>query len=502
MKVAPQYEAGKEVVAGSGCLACHKLGENGNNGPGPELTHIAAADPARRDRPLGGDRPRYHALLPRPAAEEAQRARRFPLLTRLSPLRDSAQFAGQVNRMFDRVAGRYDLLNSVMTRGPAPSLARAGRRSGRARPRRLGARRLLRHRRPGARAGRPGRAGRPRRRLRLLRADARPGPGEGARASGAAASASSGPMRCSLPYDAGRFDAVTVGFGVRNFADLDAGLREMARVLRPGGRLVVLEITQPTPPAFLDLLLALVRPHRAGARHALRRSGGLLLPARVGAQLPRPRAAWPRRWTRPASSGSAGRSSPAGSSRSTAASRQGDPPLRRPAAGHRGPRRLEPLAAGAAGRGRGAAARAGRRPRRAARPRDAATTLAAGGKRLRPLLVLLCAGADGGEEAVRAAAAIELVHMATLVHDDVLDAAPLRRGQPTVAATSGRDRADGGRRPALLARLRPARRARETCARSRCSRRLGRACPRRAGPAPRRLRHRRSPSSATWSAAG
>jgi geranylgeranyl pyrophosphate synthase len=72
---------------------------------------------------------------------------------------------------------------------------------------------------------------------------------------------------------------------------------------------------------------------------------------------------------------------------------------------------------------------------------DAAATLAAGGKRLRPLLVLLCAGADGGEEVVRAAAAIELVHMATLVHDDVLDAAPLRRGQATIAATAGRDRA-------------------------------------------------------------
>jgi geranylgeranyl pyrophosphate synthase len=72
---------------------------------------------------------------------------------------------------------------------------------------------------------------------------------------------------------------------------------------------------------------------------------------------------------------------------------------------------------------------------------DLATTLASGGKRLRPLLVLLCAGADGGEEAVRAAAAIELVHMATLVHDDVLDAAPLRRGQPTIAAVSGRARA-------------------------------------------------------------
>ncbi|HWM54426.1 MAG TPA: polyprenyl synthetase family protein [Solirubrobacterales bacterium] len=72
---------------------------------------------------------------------------------------------------------------------------------------------------------------------------------------------------------------------------------------------------------------------------------------------------------------------------------------------------------------------------------DAAATLAAGGKRLRPMLVLLCAGADGGEEAVRAAAAVELVHMASLVHDDVLDAAPLRRGHPTVVASAGRERA-------------------------------------------------------------
>ena len=72
---------------------------------------------------------------------------------------------------------------------------------------------------------------------------------------------------------------------------------------------------------------------------------------------------------------------------------------------------------------------------------DAAATLDAGGKRLRPMLVLLCAGPEGSAEAVRAAAAIELIHMATLVHDDVLDDAPLRRGLPTVAATSGRDRA-------------------------------------------------------------
>jgi demethylmenaquinone methyltransferase / 2-methoxy-6-polyprenyl-1,4-benzoquinol methylase len=51
-----------------------------------------------------------------------------------------------------------------------------------------------------------------------------------------------------LPYEDGRFDAATVGFGARNFSDLEQGLREMARVVRPGGRVVVLEITTPTKP--------------------------------------------------------------------------------------------------------------------------------------------------------------------------------------------------------------------------------------------------------------
>lgn len=49
-----------------------------------------------------------------------------------------------------------------------------------------------------------------------------------------------------LPYPDARFDAATVGFGARNFEDLARGLAEMTRVVRPGGRVVVLEITTPT----------------------------------------------------------------------------------------------------------------------------------------------------------------------------------------------------------------------------------------------------------------
>ena len=52
----------------------------------------------------------------------------------------------------------------------------------------------------------------------------------------------------ALPYADGEFDAVTVGFGARNFSDLGKGLAEMARVTRPGGRVVVLEITTPQKP--------------------------------------------------------------------------------------------------------------------------------------------------------------------------------------------------------------------------------------------------------------
>ena len=74
------------------------------------------------------------------------------------------------------------------------------------------------------------------------------------KASGRAAAPASSQLRfeaanaLALPYADGEFAAATVGFGSRNFSDLEAGLREMARVVRPGGRVVVLEITTPQRP--------------------------------------------------------------------------------------------------------------------------------------------------------------------------------------------------------------------------------------------------------------
>jgi geranylgeranyl pyrophosphate synthase len=69
-----------------------------------------------------------------------------------------------------------------------------------------------------------------------------------------------------------------------------------------------------------------------------------------------------------------------------------------------------------------------------------AETLESGGKRLRPALVYLCAPGPAQErpELAAAGAAVELVHMATLVHDDLLDASPLRRGRRTVWKAHGR----------------------------------------------------------------
>jgi demethylmenaquinone methyltransferase/2-methoxy-6-polyprenyl-1,4-benzoquinol methylase len=169
--------------------------------------------------------------------------------TRPQPSEQPTEFAKQVQAMFDRIAGKYDLLNSLMTAGLHHSW----------------------------------------RKRAVERTEASPGDsvldvccgtgdlsfelaGKVAPGGNVIGSDFSEPMldlarekaenrgspsvrfewadALDLPYDDGRFDAVTVGFGVRNFADRDRGLREMARVLKPGGRLVILEFTEPRHPPF------------------------------------------------------------------------------------------------------------------------------------------------------------------------------------------------------------------------------------------------------------
>lgn len=149
---------------------------------------------------------------------------------------------GQVRAMFDRIAGPYDLMNSVMTAGlhhrwrqRAADLARLS---------------------PGDRAldvatGTGDLA---------VELATRVGPGGEVVGSDfsegmlAVARRKAPELRwewgnaLELPYEDDTFAAATVGFGARNFSDLDRGLAEMARVVRPGGRVVVLEITTPTRP--------------------------------------------------------------------------------------------------------------------------------------------------------------------------------------------------------------------------------------------------------------
>jgi demethylmenaquinone methyltransferase / 2-methoxy-6-polyprenyl-1,4-benzoquinol methylase len=149
---------------------------------------------------------------------------------------------GQLKAMFDRIAGPYDLMNSVMTAGlhhhwrtRAVDLAGIG---------------------PGSRvldvatgtgdlaievAGRVAPGG------SVVGCDFSDGMLARARAKAPEITFEWGDA-LALDYPDDEFDAATVGFGARNFGDLDRGLAEMARVVRPGGRVVILEITTPTRP--------------------------------------------------------------------------------------------------------------------------------------------------------------------------------------------------------------------------------------------------------------
>jgi demethylmenaquinone methyltransferase / 2-methoxy-6-polyprenyl-1,4-benzoquinol methylase len=157
--------------------------------------------------------------------------------------------AVQVRAMFDRIAGVYDLMNTAMTAGlhhrwraRAVELARVG---------------------PGSRvldvatgtgdmaielARRVGPDG------EVVGSDFSEGMLDRARTKALGEQAHGVRPRFEwadamrLPYDEDSFDAATVGFGARNFDDLARGLSEMVRVVRPGGRVVVLEITNPTRP--------------------------------------------------------------------------------------------------------------------------------------------------------------------------------------------------------------------------------------------------------------
>ena len=163
------------------------------------------------------------------------------------PNRESGDFAVQVRGMFDRIAGVYDLMNTAMTAGMHHRWRERAAAMAELEPggsaldvccgtgdlalqltRRVGpegqvvgcdfSERMLDLAR--AKADRDGVAG-----IRFEWADA-----------------------LELPYADASFDAATIGFGARNLADLDRGLAELRRVVRPGGRLVILEITQPTRP--------------------------------------------------------------------------------------------------------------------------------------------------------------------------------------------------------------------------------------------------------------
>ena len=163
----------------------------------------------------------------------------------------------EVRAMFDRIAGVYDRMNTVMTAGLHHRWRRRAAELAELSP---GNRALDVATGTGdlafefARRVAPG--------GEVVATDFSERMLELARAKQSARDAAGAPVRfelanaLSLPYRDREFDAAAVGFGARNFSDLELGLRELARVVRPGGRVVVLEITTPRRPplsAFFEL---------------------------------------------------------------------------------------------------------------------------------------------------------------------------------------------------------------------------------------------------------